>query len=63
MQAYLAIAILVATLVLFATELFKPSVTAISASLAMCILGLTKPAGFSKPVPRSSSGLPWFAVH
>ena len=54
MQAYLALGILLITLILFATEFFKPAVTAISASLAMCILGIIKPAdveaGFSNTV-------------
>lgn len=61
MQAYLALGILIATLVLFATELFKPAVTAISASLAMCILGITKPsdvtAGFSNTVTLFCFGI------
>lgn len=61
MQAYLALAILIATLILFATELFKPAVTAITASLAMCILGITKPAdvtaGFSNTVTLFCFGI------
>lgn len=61
MQAYLALAILVITLILFATEFFKPAVTAISASLAMCILGIIKPAdvtgGFSNTVTLFCFGI------
>lgn len=61
MQAYLALAILVITLILFATELLKPAVTAISSSLAMCILGITEPAdvtgGFSNTVTLFCFGI------
>lgn len=61
MQAYLALGILLITLILFATEFFKPAVTAISASLAMCILGIIKPAdveaGFSNTVTLFCFGI------
>lgn len=61
MQAYLALGILLVTLVLFATELLRPAVTAISASLAMCILGIIKPAdvtgGFSNTVTLFCFGI------
>ena len=61
MQAYLALGIILITLILFATELFKPAVTAISASLAMCILGIIKPAdvtgGFSNTVTLFCFGI------
>lgn len=60
-QAYIAIGILAATLVLFATEFFKPAVTAIGSSLAMCIAGITKPAdvtsGFSNTVTLFCFGI------
>lgn len=60
-QAYVAIGILVATLILFATELLKPAVTAIASSLAMCIAGITKPAdvtsGFSNTVTLFCFGI------
>jgi di/tricarboxylate transporter len=60
-QAYLAIGILVVTLVLFATEFLKPAITAIGSSLAMCILGITKPAdvtgGFSNSVTLFCFGI------
>ena len=61
MQAYLAIFILLATLVLFATEVFKPAVTAITASLVMCICGIITPAdvtsGFSNTVTLFCFGI------
>ncbi|WP_367924720.1 SLC13 family permease [uncultured Ruthenibacterium sp.] len=61
MQAYLALGILLITLILFATEFFKPAVTAISASLAMCILGIITPAdveaGFSNTVTLFCFGI------
>lgn len=61
MQAYLALGIILAALILFATELFKPAVTAISASLLMCILGIIKPAdvtgGFSNTVTLFCFGI------
>lgn len=61
MQAYIAIGILLVTLVLFATEFFKPAVTAIVASLVMCIAGITTPAnvtsGFSNTVTLFCFGI------
>lgn len=61
MQAYLALGIILLALILFATELFKPAVTAISASLLMCILGIIKPAdvtsGFSNTVTLFCFGI------
>jgi len=61
MQAYIALVILLITLILFATEFFKPAVTAIGASLAMCICGITKPAdvtsGFSNTVTLFCFGI------
>ena len=61
MQDYLALGILLITLIMFATEFFKPAVTAISASLAMCILGIIKPAdveaGFSNTVTLFCFGI------
>lgn len=61
MQVYLAIAILIITVILFATEIFKPAVTAISASLAMVLVGINEPAdltaGFSNTVTLFCFGL------
>jgi sodium-dependent dicarboxylate transporter 2/3/5 len=60
-QAYIAIGILVATLILFATEILKPAITAIASSLAMCIAGITTPAdvtsGFSNTVTLFCFGI------
>lgn len=61
MQAYIALVILLITLILFATEIFKPAVTAIASSLAMCIVGITTPAdvtgGFSNTVTLFCFGI------
>lgn len=61
LKPILAIIILLATLVLFATEFFKPAVTAISASLLMCICGIISPAevasGFSNSVTLFCFGI------
>lgn len=61
MQVYIALAILVITIILFATEVFKPAVTAISASVAMVLFGINSPsdltAGFSNTVTIFCFGL------
>lgn len=61
MQAYIALVILIVTLILFATEFFKPAITAIGSSLAMCICGITTPAdvtgGFSNTVTLFCFGI------
>ena len=50
-QIYVALVILAVTIVCFATEIMRPSITAICASLAMVLFGINKPAdmtaGFS----------------
>ena len=61
MQIYIALGILVVAIILFATEVLKPAVTAISASLAMVLFGINEPsdltAGFSNTVVLFCFGL------
>lgn len=50
-QVYVALAIIGVTIILFATEAFKTSITAILSSLAMVLVGINTPknltSGFS----------------
>lgn len=61
MQIYIALGILVVVIILFATEVLKPAVTALLSSLAMVLVGINEPsdmtAGFSNTVVLFCFGL------